>query len=104
MNSRTEMQISRNRYARKEKGKELHEKSESWMDTEYPASRKAAQNLIYNARRFKKEGWGRPSELENRDEIEVQQHTQVIGQQQWKSIEWATEMKIERNVRRAEDL
>ena len=34
-------------------------------DTEYPASRITAQNLIDNARTFKKEGWGRTAELEN---------------------------------------
>ena len=63
-------------------------------DTEYPASRRTAQTLIDNARRFKKGGWGRPAELENRDEAEVQQQTQVIREQQRKSIEWTTEMKI----------
>ena len=61
---------------------------------EYPASRRTAQNLIDNARRFKKEGWGRPAELENWDEAEVRQQTQVIGEQKRKSIEWTTEMKI----------
>ena len=34
-------------------------------DSEYPESRKTAQNLTDNARRFKKEGWGRPAELDN---------------------------------------
>ena len=63
-------------------------------DTEYPASRRTVQNLIDNARRFKKEGWGRPAKLENRNETEVQQQTQVIGEQKRKSIEWTTEMKI----------
>ena len=63
-------------------------------NTEYPASRKTAQNLTDNARRFKKKGWGRPAELENRDETEVQQQTQVVGEQQRKSIEWTTEMKM----------
>ena len=43
---------------------------------------------------YKKEGWGRPAELENQDKIEVQQQTQVIGEQKRKSIEWTTEMKI----------
>ena len=63
-------------------------------NTEYPASRRTAQNLIDNARRFKKKGWGRPAELENRDETEVQQQTQVVGEQQRKSTEWTTEMKM----------
>ena len=43
---------------------------------------------------YKKEGWGRPAELENQDKIEVQQQTQVIGEQKRKSIEWTTDMKI----------
>ena len=43
---------------------------------------------------MKKEGWRRPAELENRDKTEVQQPTQVTGEQQRKSIEWTTEMKI----------
>ena len=34
-------------------------------DSEYLESRKTAQNLTDNARRFKKEGWGRPAELDN---------------------------------------
>ena len=34
-------------------------------DTEYPASRKTAQNLIDNARRLKNERWGKPVKLEN---------------------------------------
>ena len=50
------------------------------QDTEYPERRRTEQNLIDNARRFKKEGWGRPAELENRDKTEVQQQTQVIGE------------------------
>ena len=61
---------------------------------ECPASRRTAQNMINNASRFKKEGWGRPAELENQDKTEVQQQTQVIEEQQRKSIEWTTEMKI----------
>ena len=55
-------------------------------DTEYPASRRTAQSMIDNARRIKKEGWGRPAELENRNETEVQQQKQVIGEQKRKSI------------------
>ena len=37
---------------------------------------------------------GRPAELENRDKTDVQQQTQVIGEQKQKSVEWTTEMKI----------
>ena len=42
------------------------------LDTEYPASRRTAQNPIDDASRLKKKGWERPGELENRDETEVQ--------------------------------
>ena len=51
-------------------------------EMEYPANRRTAQNLIDNARRFKKERCGGPAELENRDETEVQEQTQVIREQQ----------------------
>ena len=37
---------------------------------------------------------GRPAELENRDKTDVQQQTQVIGEQKQKSVEWTTEMKV----------
>ena len=50
--------------------------------------------MIDNTRRLNKEGWESPVELENQDEIEVQQQTQVIGQQKRKSIEWTAEIKI----------
>ena len=62
---------------------------ERW-DAEYPGIARTAQNLIDNARRFKKEGWGRPVEIDNRDEVEVQQ--QMNNNRT--SLEWTTEMKI----------
>ena len=63
------------------RGKNFMKRVKARRDREYPASRRTVQNLIDNTRRFKKEGWGRPAELENRDEIEVQRQTQVIGEQ-----------------------
>ena len=66
----------------------------SRWNTEYPASRRTGQNLIDNLRKFKKEGWRGPAELENRDGTEVQQQTQMIGEQKRKRIEEETEMKI----------
>ena len=48
----------------------MRQVKERW-DTEYPGIARTAQNLIDNARRFKKEGWGRPVEIDNRDEVEV---------------------------------
>ena len=78
------------------RGKNFMKRVKARRDKEYSASRRTAQNLIDNARRFKKEGCGRPAELEieNQDETKVQQQTQVIGEQQRKSIEWKTEIKI----------
>ena len=67
---------------------------EARWDTEYTTSRRTVQNLIDNTRRFKNQGQGRPAELENREETEVQQQTRVIGEEKLKSIEWTTEMKI----------
>ena len=63
---------------------------ERW-DAEYPGIVRTAQNLIDNARRFKKEGWGRQAEIENQNEVEVQQQ---IGEQNRTSLEWTREMKI----------
>ena len=81
------------------------------MGYKVPSKQKSRANLIDNARRFKKEEWRRKAELKNRDKAKVQQQTQVIGEQQRKSIEWITEMKIvlvmldkKTNVGRAEDL
>ena len=46
-------------------GKNLMKSVKARWDNEYPERRKTAQNLTDNARRFKKEGWGRPAELDN---------------------------------------
>ena len=63
---------------------------ERWH-AEYPGIVRSTQNLIDNARRFKKEGLGRQAEIENQNEVEVQQQ---IGEQNRTSLEWTTEMKI----------
>ena len=67
------------------RGKNFMKRMKARCDTEYPTSRRTTQNLIDNARKFKKERSGRRAEPENRDETEVQQ---------WESIGWTTEMKI----------
>ena len=54
------------------RGKNFMKRVKARLDTEYPASRRTAQNLIDDAGRLKKKGWERPGELENRDETEVQ--------------------------------
>ena len=63
---------------------------ERW-DAEYLRIVRTAQNLIDNAGRFKKEGWGRQAEIDNQNEVEVQQQ---IGEQNRTSLEWTTETKI----------
>ena len=62
---------------------------ERW-DAEYPGIARTAQNLIENARRFKKERWRRPVKIDNRDEVEVQQQMNNNST----SLEWTAEMKI----------
>ena len=64
--------------------------NERW-DVEYPGTVRTAQNLIDNARRLKKEVWGRQAEIENQNEVEVQQQ---IGEQNRTSLERTTEIKI----------
>ena len=72
------------------RGKNFMRRVKERWDAEYPGITRTAQNLIDNARRFKKEGWGRPVEIDNRDEVEVQQ--QMNNNRT--SLEWTTEMKI----------
>ena len=72
------------------RGKNFMRRVKERWDAEYPGIARTAQNLIENARRFKKEGWGRPVEIDNRDEMEVQQ--QMNNNRT--SLEWTTEMKI----------
>ena len=67
------------------RGKNFMKRMKARWDTEYAAKRRTTQNLTDNARKFKKEGSGRPAESENRDETKVQQQ---------ESIGWTTEMKI----------
>ena len=50
-------------------------------DAEFPVKRRTAQNLVYNASRFEKEGWG--------GEIVRNQTTKMQ-----KNTEWNTEIKI----------
>ena len=85
--------VERDRQERN-RGKNFMKRVKARWYAEYPISRRTTQNLIDNARRLKKDGQGRPAELQNRDETEVQQQTQVIGKPNQKSIEWTTEMKI----------
>ena len=58
-------------------------------DAELPYSKRTAQNLIDNAKRFRKEGWG--NQLDQEEEAE-----QVVNEvsENQKQLEWTTEMKI----------
>ena len=72
------------------RGKNFMRRVKERWDAEYPGIARTAQNLIDNARQFKKERWRRPVEIDNRDEVEVQQ--QMNNNRT--SLEWTTEMKI----------
>ena len=58
-------------------------------DLGFPESRRTAQNLVDNAKRFKKEGWGNIGEQE---EPIVEQTTPENNSKQ---LNWTTEMKID---------
>ena len=59
-------------------------------EAEYLESRRTAQKLIDNAKRFKKEGWGRNIETNGEDNDQV-----IIGvTQEWRQLEGSTEMKV----------
>ena len=94
MNNREWTEEQKCKLGEERRGRNFMKRVKARWNTGYPASRRTEQNLTDNARRFKKEGWGRPAELENRDKTKVQQQTEVIGEKKRKSIKWTTEMKI----------
>ena len=53
------------------RGKSFMKRIKARWDAEFPGSKKIAQNLIDNAKRLKKEGWGNPLEQEEEAEQEV---------------------------------
>ena len=55
----------------------------------FPESKRTAQNLADNARRFKKEGWG------NITEWEESMAEQATPENNNKQLNWTTEMKID---------
>ena len=73
------------------RGKNFMKRVKERWDAEYPHDRRTAQNLTDNARRFKKEGWGRQIEITNRT---IEQQDQQPGDQQRRVLEWTTEMKV----------
>ena len=63
---------------------------ERW-DTEFPTVAKTAENLIDSAKRFGKEGWGRPA-MENGEVATAQ--VPLPKDQEKRHLEWTTEMKV----------
>ena len=69
-------------------GKNFMERIKRQWDFEFLESNRIAQNLVDNARRFKKEGWGNVAEQE---ESMAEQPT---PENYNKQLNWTTEMKI----------
>ena len=59
----------------------------SRWEGEYPASRRTAQNLVDNARRFRNEGWGSAIDLENENGAAEQAQAAVTAGSERKSLE-----------------
>ena len=73
------------------RGKHFMKRVKERWDTEFPTVVRTAQNLIDNAKRFQKEGWGR-STVEN-GEVAAAQIPHPKDQEK-RSLEWTTEMKV----------
>ena len=71
------------------KGKNYMKRIKRRWDLDFPESKRMVQNLIDNARRFKKEGGGNMAEQE---EPMVEQATNVNNNKQ---LNWTTDMKID---------
>ena len=71
------------------KGKNFMKRIKTRWDLEFLESRRTAQNLVDNEKRFKKEGWGNIGEQE---ELIVKQTT---PENDSKQLNWTTEMKID---------
>ena len=74
----------------RKKGRNFMKRVKERWDVEYPGIRRTAQNLIDNAKRFKRDGWERHAgngEMERQDEEPHEENP-------CRSLEWTTEMKI----------
>ena len=69
------------------KGKNFMRRIKELWHQEYPEKQRTAQNLIDNAKRFAKEGWGRVQEDSLNSEAQ-ERDTQS------RNVEWTTEMKV----------
>ena len=71
------------------KGKNFMKRNKRRWDLEFPKSKRTTQNLVDNARNFKKEGWGNIAE---REEPIAEQAT---PENKNKQLNWKTEMRID---------
>ena len=74
----------------RKRGRNFMKRIKNRWEAEYPNNRRTAQNLIGNAKGFKKEGWGTNKNNDqniNQKEVQIQQEIS-------KKMEWTTEMKI----------
>ena len=74
----------------RKRGRNFMRRIKARWEAEYPESRRTAQNLIDNAKRFKKEGWGRNIEINS------EANNQVIIEvtQERRQLEWSTETRV----------
>ena len=74
----------------RKRGRNFMRRIKARWEAEYPESRRTARTLIDNAKRFKKEGWGRNIEINSED------NNQVIIEvtQERRQLEWSTEMRV----------
>ena len=76
-------------YQKRRKGKNFMKHIKRRWDLEFPESKRTTQNLVDNARRFRKEGWGNMAE---REEPMAEQVTPVNKNKQ---LNWTTKIKID---------
>ena len=74
----------------RKRGRNFMKRIKNRWEAEYPNNRRTAQNLIGNAKRFKKEGWG----TNKNNDQNIKQEEVQIQQEISKKMEWTTEMKI----------
>jgi hypothetical protein len=76
----------------RKRGKNFMKRIKSRWEVEYPASRRTAQNLVDNARRFRNQGWGGAIDLENENGAAEQAQAAVTAGSE--RLECTTDMKV----------
>ena len=71
------------------RGRNFMKRIKNRWDMEFPESKRTTQNLVDNAKRFGKEGWG--NNVETNEVVTVENQ----GGENIKNFEWTTEMKID---------